>query len=72
MSHRESSSRLEVRLCKTMPQGHLPEAFIFDHAKPACRQHKNPSLSALASCPNVCRVLSSQHAQGEQCSASRG
>jgi len=55
-----------------MPQGHLPEAFIFDHAKPACRQHKNPSLSALASCPNICRVLSSQHAQGEQCSASRG
>jgi hypothetical protein len=67
MSHREPSSNgPEIRLCKTVPRGRLPEAFMLDHVKPSCRQHNGQSLSALVGCPNICCVLSSQHAGGEQ------
>jgi hypothetical protein len=67
MSHRESSnSRPEIRPCKTVPRGRLLEAFMLDHVEPSCRQRKGQSLSALVGCPNICPVLSSQHAQGEQ------
>lgn len=68
MSHRESSSaRPEMRLCKTMLRGHLPEAFMLDHVQLPCRQHNGQSLSVPVSCLNICRVLSSQHARSEQC-----
>jgi hypothetical protein len=67
VSHRESSSSQEIRLCKTMLRGHLPEAFMLDLVKPPWRQHRGRSLPVPAICPNICRVLSSQHARIEQC-----
>ena len=68
MSHQEfSSSRPEICPQRTMLRGHLPEAGILDHMKLPCCQHKGELPSMPASCGNICRVLSPQHARSEQC-----